>query len=103
MARLLVLYNTPKDPAAFDKHYFETHVPIAKKIPGYTKYEVTHGPVGSPQGDTGLHMIATIEFPNMATLQAAFASPEGQAAATDATALAGESGFRLLITENREV
>jgi hypothetical protein len=31
MARLAVLYKTPKDTAEFDRYYFETHVPIAKK------------------------------------------------------------------------
>src|SRR5580704_4043115 len=30
---------------AFDKHYFEAHVPIAKKIPGLRKSEVSRGPV----------------------------------------------------------
>ena len=103
MARLLVLYKTPKDPAAFDKYYFETHVPIANKIPGFTKYEVTQGPIISPMGDTGLHMIATIEFPDMATLQAAFASPEGHAAAADVATFAGESGVDTLISDNREI
>jgi uncharacterized protein (TIGR02118 family) len=33
MACLVVMYKTPKDPGAFDKYYFETHVPIAKKSP----------------------------------------------------------------------
>jgi hypothetical protein len=33
---------------AFDKHYFEAHVPIAKKIPGLRKYEVSQGPVANP-------------------------------------------------------
>jgi len=33
---------------AFDKHYFEAHVPIAKKIPGLRKYEVSQGPVATP-------------------------------------------------------
>jgi hypothetical protein len=28
------MYRTPKDVAAFDKYYFKTHVPIAKKIGG---------------------------------------------------------------------
>lgn len=41
MARLLVMYRTPKDAAAFDTHYFENHVPMAKKIPGLRKYEVS--------------------------------------------------------------
>jgi len=35
---------------AFDKHYFEAHVPIAKKIPGLRKYEVGQGPVATPGG-----------------------------------------------------
>ena len=35
MARMTVIYRTPADAAAFDKHYFETHVPLAKKIPGH--------------------------------------------------------------------
>ena len=48
MARLLVLYKAPKDTTAFDKYYFETHVPIAKKIPGLRKYEVSQGPVATP-------------------------------------------------------
>jgi uncharacterized protein (TIGR02118 family) len=36
---------TPEIPmailVAFDKHYFEAHVPIVKKIPGLRKYEVS--------------------------------------------------------------
>jgi uncharacterized protein (TIGR02118 family) len=32
MARLLVMYKTPRDAAAFDKHYAERHVPLAKKF-----------------------------------------------------------------------
>ena len=50
MARLLVLYGTPKDPAAFDAYYASTHVPIAKKIPGLRRYEASRGPVLTPSG-----------------------------------------------------
>ena len=34
MAHVVVMYKTPKDAAAFDKHYAEIHIPLAKKIPG---------------------------------------------------------------------
>ncbi len=34
MAHVVVMYKTPKDAAAFDKHYAEAHIPIAKKLPG---------------------------------------------------------------------
>ncbi len=36
MAELVVLYKTPKDEREFDRHYVETHIPLAKKIPGLT-------------------------------------------------------------------
>ena len=28
MAKLLALYKTPADPAAFDRYYFSKHVPL---------------------------------------------------------------------------
>ena len=34
MARMVVIYWTPKDVEAFDRHYFEIHVPLAKKDSG---------------------------------------------------------------------
>jgi len=30
MAHVVVMYKTPKDAAAFDKYYVETHIPLAK-------------------------------------------------------------------------
>jgi uncharacterized protein (TIGR02118 family) len=38
MVQLVVMYKAPPDTAAFDKHYFEKHVPIGKKLPGLRKY-----------------------------------------------------------------
>ncbi len=32
--RVLAMYKRPADPAAFDRYYYSTHAPIAKKIPG---------------------------------------------------------------------
>jgi uncharacterized protein (TIGR02118 family) len=83
MAQLVVMYRTPKDTAAFEKHYFEKHVPIARKIPGLRKYQVSRGPVATPGGPSSFHLIATLSFDNLAAVQAAFASSEGQAAAAD--------------------
>ena len=104
MARLLVMYKTPKDAQAFDKYYFETHVPIAKKLPGLRKYEVSRGCVVSPAGDSGFHRIAVLHFDDMAAIQAAFASPEGQAAVADVGVFAPEPGaVQILMFETRQV
>ena len=102
MARLVAMYKTPKDPVAFDKYYFETHVPIAKKIPGLRKYEVNHGPVGTPAGPASFYLIATLHFDDMAAIQNAFASPEGQATAADMQLFATE-GVEMFLFGSREI
>jgi uncharacterized protein (TIGR02118 family) len=50
MAKLVALYKKPADAAAFEAYYFGTHAPIAKKVPGLRRCEVSAGPVGTPQG-----------------------------------------------------
>ncbi len=102
MARLLVMYKPPKDKAAFDSYYFARHVPIAKKIPGLRKYEVSTGPVATPAGPAPFHLIATLYFDDMAAIQKAFASPEGQAAAADVQTFA-TGGADMLLFDQREV
>jgi uncharacterized protein (TIGR02118 family) len=97
-----VMYKTPKDTAAFDKHYFEKHVPIAKKIPGLRKYQVSRGPVATPAGPSGLHLIATLTFDNLAAIQAAFASAEGRAAAADVQTFA-TGGADMILFDTSEV
>jgi uncharacterized protein (TIGR02118 family) len=47
MARIVIMYKTPKDADAFDKRCFEANVPLAKKIPGLIKYEVSRGPIAT--------------------------------------------------------
>jgi uncharacterized protein (TIGR02118 family) len=102
MARLLVMYKTPRDKAAFDKHYAEKHIPIAKKIPGLRKYEVSKGVVATPGGPSDYHLIAILQFDDMAAIQKAFASPEGQAAAADVQTFA-TGGADMLIFDSAEV
>ena len=83
MARLLVMYRTPADPAAFDRYYAETHLALAQKLPGLRSYAISQGPVAAPAGASGVHLVAILRFDDLAALQAALASPEGQAAVED--------------------
>ena len=87
MARLFVMYKTPQDAAAFDKHYSEKHVPLAKKIPGLQKYEISQGPLRQPDGTSDYHLIAILHFDDVAAIQNAFGSAEGQAAVADVQTL----------------
>jgi len=83
MAQVLVLYKTPTDAAAFDKYYATTHIPLAKQIPGLKKYDVSTGPVRTPAGPSGVHLVAELNFDSFEALAAGMASPQGQAAAAD--------------------
>jgi uncharacterized protein (TIGR02118 family) len=102
MAQLLVMYKTPRDTAAFDKHYMEKHIPIAKKIAGVQKYEINKGPVMTPAGPSGYHLVAILEFDDVAAIQKAFASSEGQAAAADVQTFA-TGGVDMFIFDTRAV
>lgn len=102
MARLVVMYKTPRDKAAFDKHYFERHVPIAKRIPGVRHYEVSQGAVATPMGGSDYHLVAILQFDNMAAIQNAFASAEGQAAVADVQTFA-TGGVDICMFDSREV
>ena len=101
MAQVIVIYNTPADPAAFDRYYHQTHVPLAQKIPGLRSFSVSNGPVQAI-GGSAPHLIATLNFDSMASLSAAMASPEGQAAAADLPNFAS-AGATPLIYDNKAV
>jgi uncharacterized protein (TIGR02118 family) len=100
MAQLLALYHQPADPAAFDRYYFGTHVPIAKKVPGLLSYVVNQGPVNAIAGSPAPYLIAELEFDTMADLQAALSSAEGQAAAGDFSNFA-QAGVTLLVFDTK--
>ncbi len=104
MARMVVVYRTPADVEAFDRHYFDIHVPLARKIPGPRKYEVSEGPIATPVGAAGIHRIGTLYFDDLASIEKAFASPEGKAAGADRRIFApDDSGVQMFLFDNREV
>jgi len=102
VAQLVVIYKTPKDPAAFDAYYAATHIPLAQKLPGLRNYQISKGPVASPAGASGVHLIATLTFDDLGAIQSAFASPEGKAAAGDVPKFAS-GGVDMLMFETKAV
>jgi uncharacterized protein (TIGR02118 family) len=82
MAKLIVIYRTPRDPAEFDRYYAQVHTPLVKKIPGLRRLEVTRL-TGAPSGASDLYLIAELYFDNAAAREAALASNEGKAAEAD--------------------
>lgn len=102
MARLVVLYKKAADAAAFERHYVDTHVPIAKRIPGLIRYEVSDGPVASPGSASPYQLVATLEFASMASLRLGMSSAEGRAAAADVPNFA-QAGVEMLMFDTKDL
>jgi len=94
-ARFLVLYETPADPGAFDRHYREIHIPLGRRLPGLRGYAVSRD-VAAVRG-APYYMVAELDWDTMDELHAAFASPEGRATAADAARLAELAPVRSMI------
>ena len=88
MAQMIVIYKTPKNPAAFDRHYFEVHVPLARQLPGLRKLETSRGPIISLYGASDVHLVASLHFDSLSDINAAFMSECGRACAADRQQLA---------------
>jgi uncharacterized protein (TIGR02118 family) len=101
-AKVLVLYNEPADPAHFQKYYFGTHMPLAKKLPGLRSYTVSRGPIVAMAGAAPCYLVATLEFESMEAMQAALESPEGQATAADVANFA-TGGVSIFLHETQTV
>jgi uncharacterized protein (TIGR02118 family) len=103
MAQMIVVYKTPDDADAFDRHYFGVHVPLAKKLPDLRKYETSVGPITTPGSAADTHFVAVLHFDSVAAIRSAFASPEGQACAADRRKLASEEGFQTFLFDSKEL
>ena len=98
MVKLVVAYGPPEDPSAFDRHYAETHTPLAQKVPNLRRFEA--GKVlGTADGSAApYYFIAELSFDSPEELQASLQSPEGQAAAADLGNFAS-GGATLMVVE----
>ena len=97
MVRFLVLYERPRDVKAFERHYREVHVPLAKQLPGLRRYTVSRD-VASIRGGEPYFLVGELEWDDMAALRRAFESDEGKATAADMKNLA-KDGVRSMVFE----
>ncbi|HEV2241472.1 MAG TPA: EthD family reductase [Streptosporangiaceae bacterium] len=76
------MYPRPTDAAAFDRHYFDVHVPLARQLPGLRHYSVSRN--GAPiRGPEPFHLVAELDWDDMESLRRDFASALGQETARD--------------------
>jgi uncharacterized protein (TIGR02118 family) len=77
-AKIVVLYTQPDDPEAFDRDYFETHMPLVSALPGLLRSET--GKFGTKQH---YYRGTNLYFEDRAALNAALGSEAGSATTAD--------------------
>jgi uncharacterized protein (TIGR02118 family) len=81
--KLTVLYGHPTDPAAFERYYAETHMPLVSKMSGFSSTEKAKV-VGTPGGEKpAFYRMFEFWFESEGAMQATMGSPEGKAAVAD--------------------
>jgi uncharacterized protein (TIGR02118 family) len=103
MVQMTVIYKIPEDVDFFEKHYFEIHIPLAKKLPGLLKYEINDGQIMSTTGHTETHRIANLYFNSMEEMKKAFQSEIGQQCAADRKILASDDEVQIYLYSRKEV
>ena len=80
MVKLVALYKKPANIEEFEDKYFNSHIPLANKMPGLKKVEISRM-TGAPMGDAPYYLMAELYFDSMEDLNKAMSSEEGKASA----------------------
>ena len=76
--KLNVHFGTPANPEEFERYYLETHAPIGRTLPGLRSFEYGRALSNLDGTPTDTFWIATLTFDDVASMQAALGSNEGQ-------------------------
>lgn len=83
MIKLTVLYGHPEDAEAFEGYYANTHIPIALKMKGHEKAELTRFMSAADGTPAAYYRMAEFWYDTPEAMLLAIESPEGQATGAD--------------------
>jgi uncharacterized protein (TIGR02118 family) len=83
MTRLTVLYGHPDDPAAFDRYYHETHIPVARTMEGLKGWTIGKCESTTPGEQPPYYLIVGLYAESRAAFEVILDSPEGRATVAD--------------------
>jgi uncharacterized protein (TIGR02118 family) len=96
--KVTVLYGAPKDPAAFEAYYLNTHMPMVYAVKGVSRIELAKplpGPGGKPPA---FYRVTELWFENMPAMQEIMARPEWKKIVDDVPNFAS-GGATILVSE----
>jgi len=83
MMKVTVLYGHPTSADQFEKYYKDTHLPLAAKMSGLARVEVTKFVAAPDGGKPAFYRMAELYFTTQAQMEQSLGSVEGQAAVAD--------------------
>jgi uncharacterized protein (TIGR02118 family) len=104
MAIVTVIYQQPKDTAAFEKYYNESHLPLVgagQQEIGFTKAELTRFQSNLDGSPPTLYRQAELYFPSMAALEKGTATPAFKQVAGDLPKFATDGFDGMVAVETR--
>ena len=81
--KITITFWEPLDPAAFERHYVETHAPLVRGLPGLRAYEFGRALTNFDGSDPEAFWVVSLTFDDAAAMHASFASPAGQLTTAD--------------------
>lgn len=82
MYRMTILYGMPTDPEAFRRYYYDSHIPLARRMKGLTGWNLQW--IDNDPDVPGKYLlIAELYAESVDAMNAILASPEGKAASAD--------------------
>jgi uncharacterized protein (TIGR02118 family) len=101
-ARLIVLYRQPEDPAAFDAHYRDVHMPIVRRYPNLRDLKVSRAD-GVAGRAPDYYLVSEMTFDSRADLDAAMASEPGMESGRDLRSFAAAGVMLLIVDDERGI
>jgi len=100
-AKIMVLYPTPRDPAAFERAYREEHSPMVtpRSFPGLTRLVASRITGTADGGRAPFARVAELHFPSLQTLQKAAGTDGAKRAVAHAISISTGGPPQFLIAE----
>jgi uncharacterized protein (TIGR02118 family) len=83
MMKVTVLYGHPTVTDKFEKYYGGTHLPLAAKMKGVARIELTKFVAAPDGGKPAFYRMAELYFTNQTQMEQTLGSPEGQDTVAD--------------------
>jgi uncharacterized protein (TIGR02118 family) len=83
MMKVTVMYGHPTSPEQFEKYYASVHMPIAAKMKGLERLELTKFVAGPDGGAPAFYRMAEAYFATRAEMEQCLGSSEGKATVAD--------------------